>query len=151
MKGFQFRLEPVLSVREFSLERARLHLAESVTAWEHAKAEESKAADAAAATERTIATRLREGVEASEVRAVASALVDQRLGLQRARELVATAQVRVDEARAAVCSAHAALRSIEILREKAFAAWQVEWRRHEQRELDEIAVERARRSAEARP
>lgn len=151
MKGFQFRLEPVLSVREFSLERARLRLAESVTAWEHAKAEESKAAEAAAATEREISARLREGVEATQVRAVATALVDQRLGLQMARELSGAALVRVDEARAAVWSAHAALRSIEILREKAFAAWQVEWRRQEQRELDEIAVERARRAAEARP
>jgi flagellar export protein FliJ len=150
MKGFRFRLEPVLGVREFSLERARLRLAEDVVAYERARDEVANAADTARATEQALAARLREGVAAAEVRAAAAALADRRLDSQAAAERSAAALAQVDEARERVRGAHAAVRAIEILREKAFAAWQAEWRRREQRELDEVAVERARRAAGAR-
>jgi flagellar FliJ protein len=150
MKGFQFRLEPVLRVREFSLERARLRLAEEIVTHERATAEEAEADQIARTTEQALDARLAEGVEAAEVRAAATALADRRLRWQAAIGCTAAARVRVEEARDCVRAAHAASRMLEILREKAYALWQAEWRRSEQRELDEVAVERARRTAGAR-
>ena len=135
MKGFLFRLEPVLGVREFSLERARLRLAEDVVAYERARDEEAKAADAARATEQALAARLREGVDAAEVRAVAVALADRRLGW-RTRHSAAAALAQVEEARERVRGRmRPCVRSRSCA--KAFASYKAQWRRREQRELDE--------------
>ncbi len=151
MKGFRFRLEPVLGVREFSLERARLGLAGAVQTHEVAVIEEARANEDARRSESSLSERLRAGLDAREARAGAAALDDVRARAREASERRAAARARVEEERARVRDAHRAVRSLEILREQAFAAWQAEWRRREQRELDEVAIERARRAAEARP
>ncbi len=139
MKGFRFRLDPVLGVRRHELERERLGLADS----------ERHLADA---RQRSVRASARvDGISADQARRAAGGLAAPlfaagRAGLarslaerRRARELERVASQRVLAQRQRVAEAHRAVRALEILREKALVRGRREGERREQRDLDEVA------------
>ncbi len=150
MNRFQFRLDPVLRVRGHELERLRAAL-QAAEARVRQAAEELRAGRARAEQNaHELGARSRTGLRAGELEVAqrgARRLYEQVRASERA---LAAAEARVPRARALVREAHGRVRALELLRERALAAWQREGQRREQAELDEVAG-RMGRALEASP
>ncbi len=153
MKGFHFRLDSLLHLRSFETERARIELSQR----------RQQAAAAAAAVRRTLGAiaeassqlelQLSSGVAAAQLQLAQSGLYHLHDTAQRQTRSASKARARIAPARDAVQRAWSKQRALEILRERALSAYRKEQERREQKEFDEIAVERAllrRRAREGR-
>ncbi len=139
MKGFQFRLEPVLRVRRHALEQCRLALAKARRALREALATRS-ACDAVLREAQAIcADRMAQGLPGGELRERRNALAHALGELAQAEAAAVAAEQQVTAALAAVTHARREVRALEILREKALTEYRREAARREQAELDEVA------------
>jgi flagellar FliJ protein len=139
MKGFQFRLEPVLRLRRHGLDRRRLDLARARVSLRAATRLRGALADALRAAQERRAVRMAEGLRAGELRELQHG-VEHLLGeVSRADAAVRAAESAATQALAGVTEARRSVRALEILREKALAEHRRELERREQAELDEVA------------
>jgi flagellar FliJ protein len=140
VRRFQFRLDPVLRVRTHELERRRTEL-RAAEARAREAAEELRTARARAeARASELGARSREGLRAGELELAqrgARRLYQQVRAGERA---LAAAEARGPRARGQVREAHGRVRALELLRERALAAWVREGQRREQAELDEVGA-----------
>lgn len=149
MRGFRFRLEPVLGLRRHELERRRLELGRARVGLRTAVRVRHQADDALRGGQALRAERVARGVSAGELRDLERA-VEHVLGERaRAEASVRAAEARVAQALGAVTSARREVRALEILREKALAEHRRELARREQAELDEVGGRSRRRGLEA--
>ncbi|HVP29130.1 MAG TPA: flagellar FliJ family protein [Myxococcota bacterium] len=139
MSAFRWRLEPVLRLRVFECERARL-------AHERARNEATAAGARAQATSRrleeetdALEQRLRSGVAAWELGVVTDHVDDLREKRERETRVARQAETKGESARAALLAAHGRRRALERLREKAAVAHARALAVREQAELDERA------------
>ncbi len=139
MRGFRFRLETVLRVRRHVLERARVDAAQArIRADAAARTARERADDARRDAERLrdllvegIATPWLPVLQADALRAVRSA--------RNAEQVHAGAEQSVTACGQRAIEAHARVRALERLRERALAAHRLDVGRREQRELEELA------------
>jgi len=157
MKRFVFRLESVLRIREFELERARVQL----TALERERARREGLVrgeiERLAKGNELLEAEAREGVDGERLAMRADGLSSGRYRLGRAERSVVDMADPIAEARRRVHHARARVRSLERLKEEAAANHRREGEAAEQAELEELAIGRialernaARRAAEAR-
>lgn len=142
MKRFVFRLESVLRIRAFELERARVQLAamqaertrrQAVVDEEAARVEKGRAVlDEEAAA----------GVDGERLALRADALASGRFRLAHAERALGDLDEPLAEARRRVHHARTRLRSLERLKEDAATRHRVEGLAAEQAELEELALSR---------
>ncbi len=137
MKRFRFRLERVLALKKRAEKTARLELGRALSAMNAAqmRLEESQRACALLEDE--------EGRLSAEGRIGAlplqrALLAYARTFREKAREEAAAAERDLEKAREGWREAKKEARSLELLRERAFRAWQEEALKEEAGELDEI-------------
>ena len=149
MTAFRFALDPLLRVRRVELDRVRQRFAESRRA--EVAHREGAAAEQRAAGERSraLAKELAAGVPAESARMEMEALDYHD---RRAREhegAAADAAQRSHELRSEVVDAQRRVRGLELLRERAFEAYQRAQARRAQIRLDEnAALVRARNESD---
>ncbi len=139
MRRFRFRLDPVIRVRGFDLDRRRREmalvqgeLAKAVVATDEAR---SRAEDASA----RLVERAREGVLAGDIDVEQRALEAGYRALDAGERRVVDVRETLEVVRGEVVAARAKLRSLELLRDRAAEAHKFAELRLEQRELDEVA------------
>ena len=140
MRGFRFRLDAVLHVREHELERRRVTLGEVLTL--EARARRRSDADTASLVEaeRTFSARIERGSSGGEVASAARAVLRLAARSNARQGEVATLEAKVSASREAVRGAHARVRGLEILRMRALTAHRNELERRERIELDEAGL-----------
>ena len=142
MKAFHFRLESVMKVRSFELERARQHWLEleGERARRAARLEHlnEKLAEGRALLDAEIA----KGAEAEWLALRSDALAAARFELMRTRLELEELMPRWEQAREAMRVARTRLKSLERMRETAVERHRGEALRLEQAELDELAGSR---------
>lgn len=139
-RAFRFRLEPLLRVRRFELQRCLALLGSVHRDLATARVREAEARREAETSERREAERLRGGLLAGTVRSVRQAAEAWRLRAGQAarevRRLEDRAARLAEEARAARARAE----GLERLRERARSAWRQAHERTLQRELDDVTI-----------
>lgn len=139
MSGFRWRLDPVLRLRSFECERARVAHERAAADAAAAKAAAEASAARLAATDGTLRERLRAGVPAWELNATRARVADLRAASERDERLARAAEERCETARGVLLAAHGRRRALERLREKVEAARRHELALREQAALDERA------------
>ena len=143
MKAFHFRLEPVLRVRRLELERAAVRLAEAERSLERALERTAEWRRRCGSASAELAARLGIGLRADEYRTADAAQRGLQARLAEAEAGSAQARGQLEESRWRVFEARTRVRALERLRERALREHQLRTARREQRELDEVAVQRA--------
>jgi flagellar export protein FliJ len=144
---FRFRLDPVLDLRRYQVERAQAELLrrqeELAAAQRDLQALRERGRAAGAALEASVQA----GVQAGALRSRSDAL--SRLGVEAlaAERGLAERRLAAAQARAAVLRAYGRRRALEIVRESAREAHLREAARRAQSRLDELAARLARRGA----
>jgi flagellar FliJ protein len=142
MKGFRFRLEPVLTLRVWEEERARAAYGQSLR-------QEGRFVDALKAVDARIEESVAEWRRESSVQGPASVRTTRLrhlLGLDRerndtAQKLVTARRIREQKMKVLI-DAHQRVRVLEKLRDQRQQAHLAETRRREEKELDEIVSAR---------
>ncbi len=146
MKRFRFRLEGLLRVRRFELERARMQLAAiegerarrvTVLQGEQARLE---------AGQRLLGLETSAGSDGEQIALRADAVTAGRFRVARAGRAVEDLRAPLAEARRRVDHAHSRVRSLERLEEKAEAEHRRLALAAEQAELEELAIGRVARA-----
>lgn len=142
MKRFSFRLESVLRVRRFELDRARTELARLET--ERQRRQDVVRNEAACVVEgqTLLAAEADQGADGERIAMRADAVTAGRYRLARAERAVEDLAGSLTEARRRVHHARARVRSLERLEEEAAAAHERAERAAEQAELEELAMAR---------
>ena len=147
--SFRFRLERVRALREQRTDAARQELARAISALDVTR---ERLRDADAALERARTAQRRSGAtarwaEASELHA--RQVFAERIEAQRdaRRRQLARDEVSVAERTEALAHAARSQRTLDRLKERHRTEHEREARRHESAALDEVALERFRRSA----
>jgi flagellar export protein FliJ len=147
VKRFVFRLDAVLRIRLFELERARLRLMQL----EAERVRRELRVDAVRARLERGEARLREemaaGIDGRRLGLHAMGLAVGRFECVRAETVLEQLRPELEEARQALREARVRVRSLERLREKRVQAHRERMQRLEQAELDESAIGRASRAA----
>lgn len=142
MKRFAFRLDSVLRVRRFELERARAQLAALES--ERLRREELARVEWARLVEgrKLLEAETREGADGERLGLRADAVSAGRYRFAQAERAVAELTEPLAEARRRVRHAHARARSLERLREEAEQTHRREGLAAEQAEIEELAIAR---------
>ena len=149
MKRFVFRLESVLRLREFELDKARTVLA-GVEAERRARSARVDAATARAARGRALLdTDMQQGADGERLGLRAMGEMLGRSELARARRELAEFEPVVELARAEMRAAHTRVRSLERLREKQEETHRQRGLALEQAQLEEITLLRLARAKTA--
>lgn len=147
MTAFRWRLDPVLRLRGFERERARLAHERASADAAAAQAVVEASAVRLAELHDELTARLRAGVPAWQLNATRARASDLHAAHERDARLARGATKRRDDTRAALLAAHGRMRAFERLREKFVAA-----RRHELAVREQAALdERAQRSRGGAP
>ena len=156
MKRFAFRLESVLRVRRFELERARVQLTALETERARRESLVRGEVERLAKGRAVLDAETESGADGERLALRADALASGRYRLARAERSVADMLEPVTEARRRVHHAYARVRSLERLREDAQDKHRREGEAAEQSALEELAIGRialernaARRELEA--
>ena len=139
MKPFRFRAQAALDLRQRVETEARKAL---VTAEEHARLANvrlNEAAHSVGVAQETLTCAERDGVSGAELRWHQSWIARQRLEVDARRREAAVSAASVDRAVTSVRAAHKQRRTLERLRDRLLMRHRIEARRHEQRNLDELA------------
>jgi len=146
MKKFRFRLDPVVAVRRFELDRARAELGEAERA--AVKADERHQAWRArrSSSGEALAESVADGVRAGGLHSAAAALAGLGQRVVEAAAGLVEARTSVAARREGALAARTRLRALERLRERAAVAHRRDEARREQRDLDEIGALRAARA-----
>ena len=146
MTTFRFALAGLLRLRSFELDTRRRELGNDTDAWRGALADRESGESAAREGERREASALAEGVDAQR----AAALRDDALAR---RSRATSAALRVEETAADLATSrervHEAWRQLQVverLHQRALERHRRESERREQRDLDEVATTRRRRT-----
>ncbi len=146
MNDFNFRLQPVLDHRRRLEDQAKLGLA-------RAKAAERAARDALAGMEHAfgdgqceMADARRDEVDAAEVAVYQRYLDRLKLDIAEQSGLVTTLHIRSEERRSEVIDGMKARKVVEKLKERQYEQHRIELNRYEQKQVDEFATTRHRRS-----
>jgi len=140
MKGFRFRLDPVLRVRRHRLDQQRQALARARAALRGAEALAARTRACFAEAGETLAARMAAGLPAGELAGLQRRIEAWASESRRAAGAVTAARDAVARAVGAVLEAHREVRVLEGLREKRLAVWQQDLARREQAELDEVGA-----------
>ena len=142
MKRFEFRLESVLRLRRFELDRARALLAslerERARRAEAARVEQSRLAVGQTLLDEETAA----GHDGERIALRADAVTAGRCRLGHAERRIEELEAPLAEARRRVAHAHARVRSLERLEEEAEARHRREGLAAEQAEIEELAIGR---------
>ncbi len=151
MKRFVFRLESVLRLRQFELDKARVILA-GVERERRARKERLDAATARAARGRALLDQdMQQGADGERLGLRAMGEMLGRSEVARARRGLTEFEPVVEMARADLRSALTRVRSLERLREKQEEAHRQRGLALEQAQLEEITMLRLAREKAARP
>jgi flagellar FliJ protein len=148
MKRFQFRLDGVLRIRNFELEREQEKLRELEAERRH---REARILEAVSRIERGQALLRRDmelGVDGRRLGLHSAGLANGRYERTRAEAELEEMMPALDRARLAVREARARVRSLEKLREKRALAHREWGEKLEQAALDELAIGRAARGVQ---
>ena len=137
MKRFRFRLERVLGLKKRAEKAARLELGRALSAVNAAQARLRESERACALLEEEEVRLSAEG-RIGALPLQGALLSYARAFLERAREEAAAAERELEAARQGWREAKKEARSLELLRERAYRAWQEKTWKEEDRELDEI-------------
>jgi flagellar protein FliJ len=146
VKGYRFRLEPVLRVRRLQEERARAALAMARRAEQDAQAETGRRRGLMAAARDAglpDGSRLQWAAARDRQDRLAQAILVSQMAEAHAADLAAGNMAHWEEAALA-------LRTLERLDERSREVWNEEQRRNEQRDLDELTSARAARTVKER-
>ena len=138
MPNFVFRAAPVLKLRQQEEEAATRAKAEATEAVERAQRQLSSAED-------VLAERLREAAAVHDPARrewYRNWIARQRHEIVRARAMLGDRRVALQAAIKRLNAAHRDVRVLERLRDRLYAAWQLEARRAEQKELDWLGTVR---------
>lgn len=139
MNDWRWRLDPVLRLREFALERARIANARARTEADASETALQAASLALREEEDALARRLKQGVAAWSLGAAVARLAElaatRRERMQRAERAAARAATAHEQ----LLHARVAARALERLRERAAEVRRTDLARREQAVLDEIA------------
>ncbi len=139
MRRFRFRLDPVIRLRGFDLDRCRREMAIVEGELTNAvRAVDAARSDVEQASARLV-ERAREGVPAGDITVEQQALDAGYRAMEVSRQRVVDVRETLMSVRGEVAAAHAKLRSLELLRDRAFESHKRAELRLEQRELDEVA------------
>ncbi|MCG8590754.1 MAG: flagellar export protein FliJ [Proteobacteria bacterium] len=143
MRGFRFRLEPVLRLRRRELDEARVALArwEAQYTWAAKALREAEGRAGGALV--LVGQQARAGVRAGALHAAALGTARLALEVKRLRAQEHRLELQCGQARDAVKSAHARVRGLERLRERRRQEFRDRERRREQQVLDEVGGRRA--------
>lgn len=151
MKRFEFRLESVLRIRNFELDRARIHLAKVEQERRRRAAVVADFARRLVEGRALLEAETNEGADAHRLVMRAEAISAGRFRLARAERSLGELAETLNQARRRVKHAFARARSLERLREQAEDTHKREGLAFEQSELEELAISRiARERAAAR-
>lgn len=146
MKGYRFRLEPVLRVRRLQEERARASLAMARRAEQEAVAETGRRRGLLAAARDAglpDGSRLAWGSARDSQDRLAAAVMVSQMAEAHAADLALGSLAQWEDAAVA-------LRTLERLDERSREVWNEEQRQAEQRDLDELTSARAARDGARR-
>ena len=145
MKKFVFRLQSVLRIREFELDRARIEL--SKLEQERARRAKlvSEAVEDLETGRRILADEAREGADGERLAMRADGVTVGRIQLQRAKFVLAELDPAIAEARERVREARVRVQSLERLRERRAETHRRESLAAEQAELEELSIARIAR------
>jgi flagellar FliJ protein len=151
MKRFQFRLEGLLRVRRFELDRARSQWAAIEREWTRRAALADEERRRVASGQQMLERAAADGNDGEQVGLRADAVTAGRFRMLQAQQAVDALSGPREEARRRVDHAHARVRSLERLEEKAEAEHRRLALAAEQAELEELSIGRiARAGIEAR-
>ncbi len=145
MRGFRFRLQPVLGLRQHELDARRRVLDRARVQEAAARRAVAVARNVAADADRELGRRLKEGLGADEVRALREGVARLYAEVTRAELRQASLREKVGQLRREALAAWARLRSLELLRGRALEAHREILERREQALQDELAGQRAYR------
>ena len=145
MKAFRFRLDPVVAVRRFELDRARTELGEAERATARADERHQAWRERRTQSGEELAAAVTAGVRAGGLHSAAAALTSLAERVAEAEAGLAQARADAAERRQRALEARTRLRALERLRERAAALHRRDEARREQRDLDEIGALRAAR------
>lgn len=145
MKRFVFRLESVLRIREFELDRARIEL--SKLEQERTRRAElvSQATEHLEMGRRILADEAREGADGERLAMRADGVTVGRLQLQNAEFVLAELDPALAQAHERVQRARVRVQSLERLRERRAETHRRESLAAEQAELEELSIARIAR------
>ena len=139
MKPFRFRAQAALDLRQRAEDNARRALAAAEEQARLANARANDAVRAAGVAHDTRADAERDGVTGGELVWHQTWIARQRLEVDARRREAAISAGNVDRAVTSVRAAHQQRRTLERLRDRLLMRHRIEARRHEQRNLDELA------------
>lgn len=142
MSRDDFRLRSVLRVRQRDLDAAKGRLADELREKERERREQRLHLTRLRDTSKKLHDRLTRGTSAALLRTVDGAMAAAHTGAVLAGERAAARDATISNARAMITNARRRLRSIEILEEHWREQVRRERSRHEQKELDEIAIQK---------
>lgn len=149
MKRFVFRLQSVLRLREFELERERTRLVQLEQERARRLAVLSDAEERLARGREILSRESREGADGFRLAMRADGVAAGRFGVARARHAFEEIEPPVAEARERVRVARTRVRSLEKLRDRQADAHRLESLAAEQAEIEEIALGRIARRVNA--
>jgi flagellar export protein FliJ len=145
MKGFHFRMDPILQLRAAQLDACRAELeADKRRCEESAKLlrDAEQRFDRAAAL---LEASLSAGTTGERLRSAAGAQADLRAASRSASATIESSESRLAAARERLVEAWKTMRSLELLKEHSAERWQRENRVREQRATDEVALRSPKR------
>jgi len=146
MKAFRFRLDPVVAVRRFELDRARAALGEAERAAANADERHQAWRERRSSSGEALVEAVAAGVRAGGLHSAATALVSLGQRVAEAEAGLVEARRSASMRREAALAARTRLRALERLRERAALVHRRDEARREQRDLDEIGALRAARA-----
>ncbi len=145
MKKFVFRLQSVLRIREFELDRARAERSKLEIERNLRAARVSEAGDKLEIGRRILADEAREGASGERLAMRADGVTVGRIALQRAQYVLKELEPALREARERVQAARVRVESLERLRERRAESHRRESLAAEQAELEDLSIARIAR------
>ncbi|MFQ5418359.1 MAG: flagellar FliJ family protein [Myxococcota bacterium] len=145
MRGFRFRMDPILRLRAAQLEARRAELQRESLRRDADQQAADSADERARISAAALEERLAAGTTAVMFRSEAGAQVMLRDASRRAAARVLESASNVSAARERVVEAWRRSRALETLRQRSLVRWQREGEKREQRATDEVAARRQAR------
>jgi flagellar FliJ protein len=141
MAGFQFKLQPVLKVRQAAEDRCQRELADIMRRRNAAHDRLREMQQTIVESKHALATGLVGAVNVSHIGQFARYSAQVRVRAQTLLRELAGIEREVNAARARLLEATRARKALELLRDKQQARWELERRRREAVEMDELGTQ----------